>query len=171
MGAKSRNKGNAFELKVAKIFSGKFGLEIRRTPLSGGWARGNPHVYGDLVCIDRDVKKPYNFMYCVECKCVEGWSLQSLFNAKAGWFNTWWAQLIKECPDDKIPLLVFSKAFAPIMVAYDSLRLHNNSTARDPILYHSTVLQFLLDEANGNVAHIVITGLDDLLGSLPRGCV
>lgn len=116
----SRAKGSRFELDVAKAFSDAFGIELRRTPLSGGWSHSNPAVAGDLVCITEDT----DFPYCVECKNAEGWMLDSLFTDKHQWFDNWWIQLIKECPEGKEPLLVFTRNRAPAYIAtYDLYRI------------------------------------------------
>lgn len=106
-----RAKGAGFELRIAKAFSSALGVKLRRTPMSGGWSHDNPEVSGDLVCVEGE------FKYCVECKCAEGWRLESLFTDSHVWFDGWWAQLMRECPADRIPLLVFSRARMPVFVA------------------------------------------------------
>ncbi len=108
----SRNKGNELELRVAKMFSQYFNLTIRRTPLSGGWSHDNPETAGDLVCTTPGA----DFPYCVECKNVEGWKLESLFTEQHKWFDDWWHQ-VKVESNGKMPVLVFSKAYAPILSA------------------------------------------------------
>lgn len=110
-GSKSRDKGQVFERTVAKMFAKALNLQMRRTPLSGGWSHDNPNVVGDLVCTSGE------FPYCVECKCVEGWKLESLFTDNHRWFDAWWEQLIGECPNDKVPVLAFSRARQPIFAA------------------------------------------------------
>lgn len=107
----SRAKGAAFELTVAKMFSAALGIKLRRTPLSGGWSHDNRDVAGDLVSVEGA------FPYCVECKCAEGWKLESLFTNSHKWFDDWWGQLIKECPLGKTPILVFSRSRQPIFAA------------------------------------------------------
>lgn len=109
----SRDKGIRFERKIAKAFSESLGLDIRRTPLSGGWAKGSAEVAGDLVCVDN----PDDFPYHVECKCSEGWKLESLFTDQHKWFDDWWEQCVTECPEGKIPLLVFTRNYTPEFVA------------------------------------------------------
>lgn len=106
-----RAKGASFERLVAKMFSEALGVKLRRTPLSGGWSHDNRDVAGDLVSVEG------TFPYCVECKCAEGWKLESLFTDYHKWFDNWWAQLIRECPTDKIPILVFSRSRQPIFAA------------------------------------------------------
>lgn len=122
----SRNKGNSLELQVAKAFSEAFGMTIRRTPLSGGWSHENPEVSGDLVCTTPGA----NFPYCVECKNVEGWKLESLFSERHEWFDAWWRQTLTEC-HDKMPILVFSKAFAPKLACVKASQLPDL-----PMSYH-----------------------------------
>jgi hypothetical protein len=107
----SRAKGNSFELQVAKAFSQHFGCKFRRTPLSGGWSE-KAETKGDIVCVDRD-----DFPYCVECKNAEGWHLESLFTDKHEWFDAWWLQVTSECPEGKVPLLVFTRNFCPAFAA------------------------------------------------------
>lgn len=115
MAKNSRAKGTRLELDVAKIFAKTLGLELRRTPLSGGWAKGNPGVHGDVVCVDPG---PEAFGYCIECKNVEDWRLESLFTPHHRWFDSWWAQLLRDCPGDKTPLLVFTRAYCPTFVSF-----------------------------------------------------
>lgn len=113
MGKKGKAKGKRFENTVARVMSEAYGLQLRRTPLSGGWADGMEEVAGDLVCVDPD----YELEYCIECKNAEGWRLESLFTDNRKWFEDWWQQTVDECPDDKYPFLVFSRNRVPIFVA------------------------------------------------------
>lgn len=109
-GVNGRRKGANYELKIAKLFGEAFGMEFRRTPLSGGWAKGNPGVSGDLVCMDLD---PGAFPWHIECKRQEGWKLESIFTDKKEWLNTWWKQASDECPKGKRPVLVFGRNRVP----------------------------------------------------------
>lgn len=110
-GSRSKDKGSSFERQVAKILGDAYGVKLRRTPMSGGWAQGYDNAAGDLTCLEGE------FPYCVECKKEEGWRLDSLFGDDHKWFDNWWDQLIHECPANKQPLLVFSRNRAPIFVA------------------------------------------------------
>ena len=83
-GAMARRKGSSFELYVAKKLSEWSGLELRRTPLSGGW--GAATTLGDIVPIAPDQKdqqygakqeKFARWNFSVECKAQEGWSLDT----------------------------------------------------------------------------------------------
>lgn len=154
MAVNGRAKGAGFELRVAKLFSEAMGVKLRRTPMSGGWSHDNPEVTGDLVCVEG------NFPFCVECKCEEGWRLESLFAPKHTWFDNYWAQLKRECPADKIPLLVFSRARQPIFVAfYMSTGMWQGLSATGTIY---------LNSPDGP---LVITLLEDLLYSIRNGLV
>jgi hypothetical protein len=108
----SRDKGNNFELLVAKAFNQHFAPhKFRRTPLSGGWSE-KAEAKGDIVCVDDN-----DFLYCVECKNAEGWTLESLFAEKHKWFDDWWKQAVEECPAGKIPLLIFTRNHMPAFAA------------------------------------------------------
>lgn len=112
-----RTKGSSFERNIAKILSAWSGIELRRTPLSGGWAKGNPEVAGDLVSVDPE----QSFRYHVECKNSEAWSWEQILNSKkisGPIFKSWWKQAYDECPKGKIPVLVFSKAYHDIYIMF-----------------------------------------------------
>jgi len=77
MGKLSRNKGNTFERKVAKmilaVVPGRFTTkDCYRTPLSGGHPIADS---GDLVISERLQKK---FPYVTECKHYRNWSAAEL---------------------------------------------------------------------------------------------
>jgi hypothetical protein len=76
MGKLSRQKGNAFERKVAKMILSTFPQfgppDCYRTPLSGGHPSADS---GDLLTSNALQRK---FPYVVECKHVRGWNLQWL---------------------------------------------------------------------------------------------
>lgn len=103
----SRPKGAKYELVIAKVFMKWFGGIWRRTPLSGGWAKGEGFdVPGDLVCT---IPQPFH----VECKNREGWDLTDLITGinPRGSISIveWWKQSMRECPKGKVPLLIFRR--------------------------------------------------------------
>ncbi len=121
--AKSRRKGKALELHVCRLLSGWWfpkqyasienqpaatELPFRSTPLSGGWSsKGDGR--GDVVA-------PADFPFCVECKNQEAWSFEQLlgFGSKP-LINDYWVQTVAAAKmTDKIPLLLFTKAYRPI---------------------------------------------------------
>jgi len=125
-GKKSKNKGAGFERQVAALLSETYGADFRRTPLSGGWAAQYADAAGDIVCVEPHKFREehgFSFVYCVECKKSEGWKFASLFTNNHAWFDSWWEQTVDECPNGKLPILVFSRNRSPIWVAahYDTL--------------------------------------------------
>lgn len=149
MAVNGRAKGASFERTVAKLFSEALGVKLRRTPLSGGWSHDNPDTAGDLVCVEGD------FLYCVECKCAEGWKLESLFTDSHKWFDNWWGQLMDECPSDKIPILVFSRARQPIFAAMR----YTYEVSTLELTAHKMIIQI-------GDTRICVTILSDLLNAL-----
>lgn len=127
----SRDKGGRGERAAAKEFRDWWGTDFARTPSSGGFAtqrfRDDWNAAGDLVTPDRD------FPFCVECKWVEDWTMEQLLRNDGCLIYKWWQQAIEECPDDKLPLLVFKKNNHPFyclinsvdMASTDFLREHN----------------------------------------------
>lgn len=115
-----RNKGATAERKLAKLFAAWWGSDFARTPLSGGFAtakfREDWNACGDLVTPDK------SFPFCVESKKVEGWTLEQMLTSDKTLIHKWWEQTLKETPEGKIPLLVFTKNHAPL---YAMMREHD----------------------------------------------
>lgn len=96
-GKRSRNKGANFERTVAKIFKEKFGIDLVRTPQSGGFAKKSEKAddfRGDIVSADKD----YDLKLHVECKNAQTWSLPA-----------WLRQAESDCPKGKIPCVIMHK--------------------------------------------------------------
>jgi len=109
MAINSKNKGNEFELKVAKLLGKWWDETFRRTPGSGGlgW-RSDNRVTGDIVTPEGSL-----FPFSVEAKKHEKWDF-SQFIKGTGEVDSWWDQCVRDSVTvDKEPLLVFSKNFAP----------------------------------------------------------
>lgn len=104
-GKKSRDKGQRYERKIAKIFSEWAGMDMLRTPLSGGWARGRADVTGDIVPGDANRQFPFS----IECKKNESWTWEQVHHQIGPVLNSWWQQTVDECAPGKIPLLIFSR--------------------------------------------------------------
>lgn len=107
MGRKSRDKGNNFELDIAKKLSEWWGVEraFRRTPLSGAWDKRM--APGDLVL-------PDGFPLEIECKNFEGWDLLHLFTCpEKGLLNKYWRQAVGECRPNLKPMMAFTRNFMP----------------------------------------------------------
>jgi hypothetical protein len=105
-----RSKGSAFERRIAKLFTEKFGVEFKRTPMSGGWT-----PVGDITPKDPTVAGCLPWV--IECKCRQGWKLESVFTKAAEKsFLDWFAQAerdVKKSGIDKKPMVVFSKNLYP----------------------------------------------------------
>lgn len=97
LGKRSKRKGGNYERKIAKIFKSKLGIELYRTPLSGGFAksknRGNDFK-GDIVPLEDGIE----FKLHIEAKDHKTWKLQE-------WIN----QAKEDCAEDKIPVVIFHK--------------------------------------------------------------
>lgn len=109
--AQRKAKGSKFEREVARIFRKHTGLELHRTPLSGGW--GKMKTKGDLVAADG-----VDFPYFVECKKVEGWDLWNCLFSGTGPIYQWWEKAKEQAKaEGKIPLLVFAqRARVPVVI-------------------------------------------------------
>lgn len=158
MAKKSKNKGNNFERKVAKLLSEWWGVQFHRTPLSGGirWGQDN-RVVGDIV-----VPQDCVFPFTIECKKREGWTLDNLLRG-TGEIKEWWEQAVADNKrlgdNDKFPLLLFSRNFSPIFYmmhkeVWEKLQLEKRN-------YFITTLTGVGEEKEN---HDVVVGLfDDLM--------
>lgn len=109
----SLKKGQRGERKLVKLFSDWWGSEFFRTPGSGAFAtlgfKYKDHdLSGDILTLDK------TFPFCVESKHVEGWTLEQMLTSEKTLMHKWWKQTVKETPEGKIPLLVFTKNRAPL---------------------------------------------------------
>ncbi len=96
-GKSSRNKGANYERTIAKVFKEKLGVELKRTPQSGGFAKDSSkgdEFRGDIVSIDDTI----DFILHLECKDQTTWSLPA-----------WLIQAEEDCPEGKVPVVVFHR--------------------------------------------------------------
>lgn len=96
-GRRSRNKGASFERLIAKKFKEFFGVDLVRTPQSGGFAKKSvkaDEFRGDIVSADKDKE----LLLHIECKNAQTWSLPA-----------WLRQAEGDCPKDKIPCVIMHK--------------------------------------------------------------
>lgn len=109
----SRVKGSRFERDISRILSEFIGIEVRRTPASGGFDR--IRFPGDLYCSDLG----FRLRHVWECKKREGWRLEALFAKKSNchpiyvWWNSVRAEALRA---KKAPILCFSKNLCPVWV-------------------------------------------------------
>lgn len=110
-GRKSRSKGQRAERKVAKLLTAWWGSEFHRTPGSGSFATRTSTDYN----VSGDVSTPdETFPFCVEVKNQEGWHLEQLLTAPECDIIQWWRQAEEQCPEDRTPLLVFTRNHQPL---------------------------------------------------------
>lgn len=96
-GSRSKNKGGNYERDIAKVFKKAFGIELTRTPQSGGFAKKSNKAQefrGDIVSIDEHIELNLH----IECKNAKTWSLPA-----------WLRQSQSDCPKGKVPIVVFHK--------------------------------------------------------------
>lgn len=93
-GRSAKKKGASYELTIAKLFKEHFGINLTRTPQSGGFAKKAEvkEFKGDIVCLDPNV----SFQLHVECK-----------NQKTLSMKSWLEQAKSDCPQDRIPVVIF----------------------------------------------------------------
>lgn len=118
----SRAKGQRKEREIVKVFAEWWGSDFFRTPGSGAFAtRG--FTGADISFAGDVVTKDPTFPFCIEVKNCEGWHLEQLFTSPLCDLYAWWDQAVGECPEDKIPLLVFTRNHQPsfIILSEDSV--------------------------------------------------
>jgi hypothetical protein len=97
-GKNSRNKGSNYERGIAKKFKEQYGVDMVRTPQSGGFAKKCEKAddfRGDIVSADKDIE----VLGHIECKNTKSWSMPA-----------WLKQAERDCPKGKIPMVIFHKA-------------------------------------------------------------
>lgn len=94
-GKNAKRKGGTFENLIAKVFGERYGVELKRTPQSGGFAKKSTladDYRGDITIVN---PKHYLKLH-IECKNCKTWSLPK-----------WIAQAEEDCPKNRIPMVVF----------------------------------------------------------------
>ena len=117
-GKGGKRKGSGFERLIAKKLSDWSGLEVRRTPGSGGF---------DKTTFPGDVYSSKGFPLCVECKDTESWNFKSLFKFDGSVFDAWWTQVTtdtviwsKTNDEPLLPIVIFSKNYFKEYALFDS---------------------------------------------------
>ena len=94
-GKNAKRKGGSYERDIAKKFQSRYGVELKRTPQSGGFAKKSDKAddyRGDITIVDTKQMLKLH----IECKCQKTWSLPK-----------WIAQSNEDCPTDRTPIVVF----------------------------------------------------------------
>lgn len=92
-GKSSKRKGSTYERKIAKMYKESLGVELVRTPMSGGFQKNikATNIKGDLSCLDDSI----DFRLHTECKDQKTVKIRD-------WFN----QACEDCPENHIPTVV-----------------------------------------------------------------
>lgn len=133
----SKQKGNTFELKVAKMLSDWSGEKFHRTPMSGAlhWAN-DTRVISDIVPPQSLVDKGWPFS--IECKKTEtSWEISAFLDGTSPFWKQW-----QQCWDDAQreqmkALLVFNKNYRDIYTAM-TLEVFNSLDIK---IEHTIILQ------------------------------
>lgn len=132
-----KQKGSAFERKIAKLFEAWTGYKWKKTILSGGsWEKG-------------DITPAYRRSeWVIELKNTEGWRYKDFWTGK-GFIWKWWAKLLKEA-DGRRPLLVMTQNFSP------TLAVISNTDPLAEYMKDAFDTYFICD-------NFIVVKLDDLL--------
>ena len=111
----SRNKGNTFERKMAKMLNARFGVkEFNRSPGSGAYA--TTHSLPEHLKIHGDLITPKDFKFCIECK--KGYNNENIYSLLDYSSDLW--GFIAQCEKDsekscKMPLILYQQDRRPIL--------------------------------------------------------
>lgn len=154
MAINSKNKGNEYERKVAKILGEWWGEDFKRTPMSGGlhWDKDN-RVSGDIVPPPDSL-----FPFTTECKKRESWEFHLAFKSKNE-IDDYWTQSVGDANRvNKKPMVVFSKNRQPnyLMIAHSDW----------VVLGEPKIPHIVLN--NGNLQSRVICILDEFVEAVTK---
>lgn len=94
-GKKSKRKGSQYERDIAKRFQARYGVELKRTPQSGGFAKKcdlADDYRGDITIVDTKQM----LLLHIECK-----------NQKTLSIPKWIKQAEEDCPNGRRPIVIF----------------------------------------------------------------
>ena len=94
-GKNAKRKGGQYERDIAKKFQAKYGVELKRTPQSGGFAKKCDKAddyRGDITIVDTKQM----LLLHIECKNQKTWSLKQ-----------WLEQAEEDCPEGRTPIVIF----------------------------------------------------------------
>ena len=94
-GKNAKRKGGQYERDIAKKFQKRYGVELKRTPQSGGFAKKSEKAddyRGDITIVDTKQM----LLIHIECKNQKTWQLKQ-----------WIEQAESDCPEGRIPVIIF----------------------------------------------------------------
>jgi hypothetical protein len=114
-GASARRKGHGFERKLAKDFQKWWpgDYTFKRTPMSGGSVlKEGWGLAGDICTTDKD------FFWHIEAKNSPSQftGIHNIWSSKSKFWK-WMEQADKDCPIDKVPMLIFNRFDMPTFCA------------------------------------------------------
>lgn len=115
-----KNKGNAFERRIAKRLSEWSGYKFMRTPASGAI-----HNFRDKRVVSDIVPSlaAGEFPFSIECKNVEtSWDFSTFLKGTSQTLNSHWKQCVEDAHrEDLKPMLIFTKNYHNdyVMIRYE----------------------------------------------------
>ena len=94
-GKNAKRKGGQYERDIAKKFQNRYGVELKRTPQSGGFAKKSEKAddyRGDITIVDTTQM----LLLHIECKNQKQWQLKQ-----------WLDQAESDCPEGRTSVVVF----------------------------------------------------------------
>lgn len=94
-GKRAKRKGGEYERLIAKKFQDRYGVKLKKTPQSGGFAKdcGRADDFrGDITIVDTKQMLKLH----IECKNQKQWQLKQ-----------WLDQAKGDCPKGRTPIVVF----------------------------------------------------------------
>ena len=94
-GKNAKAKGASYERTIAKKFQDRYGVELKRTPQSGGFAKKSTladDFRGDITIVDTKQM----LLVHIECKNQKTWQLKK-----------WIDQAEEDCPEGRVPIVIF----------------------------------------------------------------
>lgn len=123
MGARSRRKGNAAELEVAKLIEAWWralepDCKFQRTPGSGGWLGAKGRDVRDAFGVGGDLCTTARlFPFQLEVKRREAWSVDNFLAGRRGPPWAWWEQCTTAATSaQRVPMLWLRRSRDPWLV-------------------------------------------------------
>lgn len=117
IGRRSKRKGSNNERTVTKLLETWWGSgQWSRSPQSGAFgtrAGAEFKANGDIITTAKD------WLFCVECKQAENWSLDQLLTAPKSAIYQFWQQTVEETPKNLVPMLIIGKNHVDRLVILD----------------------------------------------------
>lgn len=173
MGIREKRKGKRFEHYVSTAFSTWYYDRpdvLAPTPMSGGWSAA---PIGDVQVKPLVSEQVPRFPFFIECRNREKWDLIDVFTSMHTSLRAWWGETFsKAIQISKCPLLVFTKNFRAVFVAFDTVLLcevisRYVDTMRPMILFEMDFLANTPEGAKSTKRWVNILVLEDFFQMFP----